>query len=74
MCELLRLNAIFHDPRSTPSGGKVYVLCPGRKKEKQAEAELCQAQVQVSFLAEAELYLTVEFKICVLLEKTYNYI
>jgi hypothetical protein len=40
---------------------------------KQAGAELCQAQTQVSFPAEAELNLTVEFQIWVLLEKTYTY-
>ena len=41
---------------------------------KQAGAELCQAQAQVSFLAEVDLHLTVEFQIWVLLEKTYNHI
>ena len=41
---------------------------------KQAGAELCQAQAQVSFPAEADLHLTVEFQIWVLLEKTFNYI
>ena len=40
----------------------------------QAGAELCQAQAQVSFPPEADLNLTVEFQISVLLEKTYTYI
>jgi hypothetical protein len=40
---------------------------------KQAGAELCQAQAQVSFLDEAELNLTVEFEILVLLEKNNYY-
>ena len=57
---------------------RIYVLSvlydPGIKIKKQARAELCQAQVQVSFLAEAKLNLTVEFEIWVLVEKTYNYI
>ena len=43
-------------------------------RRKQAGADLCQAQAQVSFLDEAELNLTVEYKIWVLLEKTYNHI
>ena len=38
---------------------------------KQAGAELCQAQAQVSFLAKAKLNLKVEFQIWVLPEKTY---
>ena len=41
---------------------------------KQAWAELCQAQAKVSFPAEAELYLTVEFQIWALQDKTYTYI
>ena len=44
------------------------------KVKKQAGAELCQAHTQVSFPAEAELNLTVEFQISVVIEKTYNYI
>ena len=40
----------------------------------QAGAELCQAQAQVNFLAEAKLNLTVEFEIWVLLENIHNYI
>ena len=39
---------------------------------KQAGAELCQAQAQVRFPAEAELNLTVEFHIWVSLKKTYT--
>jgi hypothetical protein len=40
------------------------------EKCKQAVAELCQAQAQLSLPAEAELSLTVEFRILALLEKT----
>ena len=43
-------------------------------QDEQARAELSQAQAQVSFTAEAELNLTDEFQIWVLLEKTYTYI
>jgi hypothetical protein len=47
--------------------GRVY-----NKISKQAGAELCQAQAQLGLPAEAELILTVEFKILAILEKTYN--
>ena len=40
---------------------------------KQAGAELCQAQAQVNFFAQAELNLTFEFDILVLLENIHNY-
>ena len=41
------------------------------KLSKQAGAELCQAQAQVTFLAEAALNIKVVFHIWVLSEKTY---
>ena len=56
--QLLYMAAMLREPNNTP---------------KQAGAELCQAQTQVSFPAQAELNLTVEFQIWVLLEKTYTY-
>ena len=53
----------FRNPTTTPSG--ILVTAERRKKKykKQARAELCQAQAQFSFLAEADLNLTVEFEI-----------
>ena len=44
------------------------------KYQKPAGSELCQAQVQVRFLAGTELNVTDEIQIWVSLEKTYTHI